>query len=73
MTSLLLIYDRRRGELLEEREFSDRSEALQARFAAEREGRPSHVEIVVLNADSAETIRRTHSRYFKSLGEMARG
>ena len=73
MTSLLLIYDRRKGELLEEREFSERSEAMRARFAAEREGRPDHVEIVVLNADSAETNRRTHSRYFMSLGEMARG
>ncbi len=73
MKHYLLIFDRLRGELLEEREFSDGSEALQARFAAEREGRPDNIEIVVLSADSAETIRRTHSRYFQSLGEMARG
>jgi hypothetical protein len=69
----LLVYDRLRGELLEEREFSDRSEALKARFAAERAGRPDHIEIVVLHADSPETIRRTHARYFQSFGEIVRG
>ncbi|MBL7256071.1 hypothetical protein [Paractinoplanes lichenicola] len=73
MKHYLLIFDRLHGELLEEREFLDGDEALEARFAAEREGRPSHVEIVVLSADSREDIRRTHSRYFMSLGEIARG
>ena len=72
MKLFLLIFDRVRGELLDQREFSDGSEALKARFAAERQGWPGHVEIVVLSADSVETIRRTHSRYFMSLGEMAR-
>ena len=72
MKSYLLVFDRLRGVLLEEREFDDRSEALKARFAAEREGRPAHIEIVVLNADSPEAIRRTHARYFQSASEMAR-
>ncbi len=67
------MYDRLRGELLEEREFPDRSEALKARFAAEREGRPGHIEIVALNADSPEAMRRTHARYFQSAGELTRG
>jgi hypothetical protein len=73
MRHFLLVYDRLLGELIEEREFADRSEALKARFAAERAGRPGHIEIVVLNADSPEAIRRTHARYFQSVEELARG
>ena len=70
----LLIYDRPRGKLLLEKEFTDRSTALHARFQAEREGvARDGVEVVVLSADSAEAIRLTHGRYFKTIGQLARG
>jgi hypothetical protein len=64
---------------LVEREFDDRSAALKARFRAEREGvwegerLPTDVEIVVLGAESAEALRRTHGRYFFTVGELLRG
>lgn len=78
MKSFLLIYDRIRGELLVEKEFDDSSSALKARFRAEREkvweGRSlsADMEIVVLGAESAEAIRRTHARYFYTVSELAR-
>jgi hypothetical protein len=53
-------------------DFSQADNALAARFDAEREfnGR-SEIEVVVLGADSWEDLTRTHSRYFKGLGELA--
>ena len=75
----LLVYERARGELVAEREFEDGAEALSARFRVEREGewegRPlsDDVEVIVLGADSAQTLRRTHARYFMTIGEMAAG
>ena len=79
MKHFLLLFDRVRGELITEREFDDAAEALRTRFRIEREreweGRPltRDVEIVVLGADSAQTLRRTHRRYFMTIGEMAAG
>ena len=77
MKHFLLVYERSSGELIAEQEFDDGAEALSARFRVEREGqwegRPlsRDVEIVVLGADSAQTLRRTHARYFMTIGEMA--
>jgi hypothetical protein len=68
----LLVYDRRRGALLEEKEFTDRHSAMKARFQAERKGLPPDVEVVVLGADSPDALRRTHARYFQTLSELAR-
>jgi hypothetical protein len=68
----LLVFDRRRGALLEEKEFTDRPSALKARFQAERKGHSSDVEIVVLGADSPDALRRTHARYFQTMRELAR-
>jgi hypothetical protein len=51
--------------------FSTRKGALQARFEAERDlGRNSDVEVVVLGASSPEALTRTHSRYFRGLGQL---
>jgi hypothetical protein len=73
MNSYLLVYDRARGVLLEEREFSDNGAALKERFRLEREhDRNKDIEIVVLEADSAEVIRRSHARYFQTAAELAR-
>jgi hypothetical protein len=67
----LLVYDRRRGKLLEEREFADSTIALRARFALERETDNKDIEIVVLGAESAAVIRQTHARYFQTISELA--
>jgi hypothetical protein len=74
MTHFLVIFDRAEGRVLREEPFSDRSAALKARFEAERLHRESSdIEVVVLSANSADDLRRTHARYFQSAGELARG
>jgi hypothetical protein len=73
VSNYLLVYDRARGELLVEREFSDRAAALKERFRLERQHMDhKDIEIVVLGADSAEAIRRTHGRYFRTAAELIR-
>jgi hypothetical protein len=73
MSYFLLVYDRKAGQLRELVEFDDddRETALAERFARERdsEGRQD-LEIVLLGAPSEESLRRTHSRYFKSAREQ---
>jgi hypothetical protein len=67
----LLVFDRAKGSLISAEEYSVRSQALQARFDAERAHRhdPS-IEVVVLNARSEDDLRRTHARYFEDVGEL---
>jgi hypothetical protein len=73
VNNYLLVYDRALGKLLVEQEFSDRAAALRARFELERRHLgQKNIEIVVLGADSAEAIRRTHARYFRTAAELAR-
>lgn len=68
----LVIYDRRAGKIIRHQRFQASKTALAARFEAERELRDEpDVEIVVLGADSWEALRRTHSRYFERVHELA--
>jgi hypothetical protein len=69
----LLIYDRRAGNIVRHRQYDDGQVALDARFEAEREfrGQPD-IEVVVLGADSWDALKRTHGRYFYTVGELAR-
>jgi hypothetical protein len=61
----LIVYDRPQGELVQFERFTDGQEALSHRFALERAFRDNpDLEIVVLGADSAGTLTRTHGRYF---------
>ena len=71
MAHFLLVYDRNAGRLIRTERFDADSEALQARFDAEREfrGRPE-VEIVALTAESEEDLLRTHGRYFLGLSQL---
>jgi|tagenome__1003787_1003787.scaffolds.fasta_scaffold17383525_2 hypothetical protein len=74
MTSFLMQYDRRSGDL-EVTEFvgeSARQEALAARVRAESTRASEDVEVVVLSADSLDQLKRTHGRYFKSAPELLR-
>ncbi|MDQ1295754.1 MAG: hypothetical protein QG608_3641 [Actinomycetota bacterium] len=61
------------GRILRQASFTDSLSALRARFAAEREyhDQPG-IEVVVLNADSEDALRRTHRRYFESVEEIMR-
>ena len=73
MKLFLLVYDPKRGQLLETRPFdaSERAQALGERFRIERE-HPGW-EVVVLSARSEDDLRRTHRRYFSGVHEMAVG
>lgn len=54
--------------------FDDRRAALRARLASEElHANDPQMEIVVLGARSQADLMRTHSRYFKSVGELAVG
>jgi hypothetical protein len=72
----LIEYDRPSGTIKEMRTFNDSSRKLaeEARLELElrlnREG-VEH-EVVILEASSEVALRRTHSRYFESLAEIAR-
>ncbi len=74
MNSYLLVYNRRTGAL-DVKEFAGpegRSAALRSRIATERLQNRDEVEVVVIAADSPAELRRTHSRYFETVGSLAR-
>ncbi|HEX6018958.1 MAG TPA: hypothetical protein VFZ28_12745 [Burkholderiaceae bacterium] len=71
----LVEYDRRKGQLVRLRRYDvdqaehaqdDRLEAELAHFASQE-----HIEVVLLEADAEEALRRTHRRYFEELRELA--
>jgi len=69
LNHFLILYSVRKGELLEAREFgTDVARAIAEYEALERayRDRQDHedFEIVLIGADSRETIEVTHSRYF---------
>jgi len=65
----LLVYDLVSQRLIKQEEFSDGDVAAVAYAALEREykGRED-LEIVLVGADSIETIKRTHAHYFDAVG-----
>jgi hypothetical protein len=72
MNHYLVVFDRSTGKVLRHEQFSDRNEALQARFAVEREHHSDpDIEVVVLGAQSWEALKRTHGRYFKNFDQLA--
>ncbi len=64
MKYFLLVFDRAAGRLLDEAEFESNEAALRERFRREATAGPTD-EIVVLGAESAEALRKTHGRYFQ--------
>lgn len=67
----VLVYSRKRGELLRGIEVFDqahRTDAMQRRFELEREY-PGE-EVVVLGATSEDAIRETHGRYFYTTEQL---
>ncbi len=71
MSHFLLRYDRNRGILESMERFTDSAEATSRRFEMELAylGQPS-IEVVVLSAASEDDLRRTHSRFFRSLQQL---
>jgi len=71
MAAFLLVYDRGTGTFVRKTRFDGSNEALRARFDAEAEfAATPNIEIVVLEAESEDALRRTHGRYFLSLDEL---
>ncbi|MGH3301774.1 MAG: hypothetical protein ACRDOK_08850 [Streptosporangiaceae bacterium] len=72
MNHYLVVFDHSTGEVLRRPRFSDPAMAISARFEEERERRgEASIEVVLLGADSWESLRRTHGRYFRDFGELA--
>jgi hypothetical protein len=74
MMIFLIEYNRPEGRLVSIREFdaAQRKEALKARLDLELDLHDKGVEheIVLLEAENLEAIKRTHQRYFLSLREL---
>lgn len=69
----LIVYDQRAGKLVRKIEYgdADRDAALQARFDLELRHRlDPNLEVVLLGAKDEDTLRQTHGRYFKTVGEL---
>ena len=61
----LIVYDHAEQRLLQAEEFTDADEAAEAYAQLEREHRGEYnLEIVLVGADSLDTIRQTHGNYF---------
>lgn len=69
----LIDYDRRAGEIRLFKAFADdqRAKAEELRLELEIRGR-ADAEVVLLESENEETIRRTHARYFKSAPDLLR-
>lgn len=68
---VVLVYQRETGTLLLQEAYEDGDAAMRRQFQLEREPRYADMEIVVLSADSEETLRETHGRYFFTAAELA--
>lgn len=63
MTSFLIEYNRITGSVSVS-DYDNRSDAIRERLKRSREIRDENIEIVSVNTDSRETLRRSHARYF---------
>jgi len=66
----VIVFDRKKRELVSLESFADSNLALKARFAKETDNPGSRLEIVVLGAESEDALKRTHSRYFGDVQEL---
>jgi hypothetical protein len=73
MYYFLLVYNQLHGALETVQRFADKDDAGRAYIAAERaaQGNPE-LEIVLVGADSIETIQQTHGQYFDAPTEQSR-
>jgi hypothetical protein len=67
----LLVYDHGKRELIHRGRYEDADEAAEAYAQMERDHRgDKDLEIVLVGADSIETIRKTHGNYFDGTGPL---
>lgn len=73
MSDFLVVYDRRRNDLLQIEAFDEThaAQAPLARYELERKylGDPE-IEVVILSADNFSDLIRTHSRYFRTVEDQ---
>lgn len=72
----ILVYNRPQMVLLDNIPFANEAseEALHTKLALElRYANNNDVEVAFFQSDSEATLRKTHSRYFKTLSELAAG
>jgi hypothetical protein len=70
LVHFLLVYDRQQQRLVFQHGYSDAPEALKAYEAMEEKHRDDrHMEIVLVGADSIETVMLTHGNYFDAKAE----
>lgn len=64
----LLVYSFDQGKLVHQDEFTDRTQGIRAYDSCEREYRNTldKFEIVLIGADSIETVMQTHGHYFST-------
>lgn len=68
LVHFLLAYDLDEGKLIKQLPFEDSDEAVDAYGQLEYEYRDAkHVEIVLVGADSLETVMLTHGNYFDAV------
>jgi hypothetical protein len=75
MIHFLLVYDRKTCKLVSMREYphEERQRAYDDRFALELQHCENwDMEIIVITSNSREALELTHSRYFKTIGELLR-
>ena len=73
----LIVFDIEREELISGKEYANADEATRAYAEAEqrhdaeqrKHGGEWALEIVLIGADSLETVRRSHSNYFESVAD----
>jgi hypothetical protein len=70
----LIEYDRSKGRIVSMRTFGDVRVASDARLILELDlrRRGEDHEVVLLDAEDEQALRRTHGRYFESLSEILR-
>lgn len=65
LVHFLLVYDRKQQKLVFEKPYADPAEALRAYEEMEERHRDErHMEIVLVGADSIETVMLTHGNYW---------
>jgi len=68
LVHFLLVYDRAQQRLVVQRPFTDSGEAVAAYEEMERRHRDARdMEIVLVGADSIETVMLTHGNYFDAI------
>lgn len=71
----LLVYDRERDRLVEQRDFTNDADSAVAQYReTERRYRDNpRMDVVLVGSDSITTVKRTHSTYFRSVtrGDLA--